>query len=111
MNFNFELINYFNSKLFNATHLKLFFDWESKGYFYRQEPVYFFKDVYIFIKYFFIKLFKYLSKSQQDIDLKAAREAIFYRAAVLKTNKSQDHDEMDKDQLAYEIDRLNTREK
>jgi len=111
MNFNFELINYFNSKLFNATHLKLFFDWESKGYFYKQEPAYFFKDVYIFIKYFFIKLFKYLSKSQQDIDLKAAREAIFYRAAVLKTNKSQDYDEMDKDQLAYEIDRLNTREK
>lgn len=110
MNFNFELFNYFSSKLFNATYVKLFFDWDTKGYFYRQEPLYFFKDFSVFVKYFFIKLFRALSRKKKDIDLKAAREAMHYRQSILETNQSDEYANMDKEELENEISRLNTRE-
>ena len=110
MNFNFELFNYFSSKWFNASHIKLFFDWETKSYFYKQEPLYFFKDFIVFVKYFFIKIKNHLSRKKADIDLKAAREAMYYRKAILETNESKEYEDMSKEEFENEIKRLNTRE-
>ena len=110
MNFNFELFNYFSSKWLNAAYIKLFFDWETKGYFYKQEPLYFFKDFAVFVKYVVIKFKNSISKKKADIDLKAAREAIYFRNAILETNTSDYYDDMDESELGIEIERLNTRE-
>ena len=110
INYNFELFNYFSSKWLNIAYVKLFFDWDTKGYFYKQEPLYFFKDFSIFVKYSFIKLFKHLSKKQADMDLKAAKESIYYRKTILEMNSSDEYDDMDESELAHEVDRIHVRE-
>jgi len=110
MNYNFEIFNYFSSRWLNTSYIKLFFDWGTKGYFYKQDPLYFFCDIAIFMKYFIIKLIKSSSKRKTDLDLKAAREAIYFRKAILETNKSDLYNNMDDLELTNEIERLNTRE-
>lgn len=110
MNYNFLIFNYFKSKWLNITYLKLFLDWETKGYFYKQEPTYFFKDLFIFISGFVSRVFNVLFRNRQNIDLKAARETIYFRKAIMQTNESQDYDDMEADELTNEIKRIHTRE-
>jgi len=110
INYNFELFNYFTSKWMNITYVKLYFDWDTKGYFYKQEPMYFIKDTLVFIRGVLTKAFNTLFRNQHDFDLKAARETIHYRKAILETNKSKDYNKMGQDELKKEIKQLQTRE-
>lgn len=110
MNYNFVLFNYFTSKWLNITYVKLFFDWETKGYFYKQEPLYLIKDIGIFFYGFLKRLFASLFSNQQNIDLKASRETIYYRNSILETNNSDQYADMGKEELGSEISRLHTRD-
>ena len=110
INFNFEVFDYFKTKWLNINHIKLFFDWETKGYFYKEEPSYLIKDTGIFVKGLFTKVYNILFKNRQEIDINAAREAVYFRQAIVEINKNEEYDSVGIEEFDNEIDRLHTRD-